>query len=76
MNFCFEQKLVELKKPVVKNKFSWNMGIYKDSTAQVPEIDLNMNKNTEMKLLTVAAVVGGLLLAVCLYRRMTKMFRS
>ena len=51
------------------------MGIYKDSSSKDPEIDLNVNKNTEIKLLTVAVVVASVLFVACLCHKMSKFFR-
>lgn len=75
MNFCLEEKLDAIKKPIVKNKLSWNVGIYKDSGAKDPEIDLNMNKNTEIKLITVVVIVSAVVFVACMCRKMSKMFR-
>lgn len=76
MKICLEKEFDELKKPIVKNHLVWNMGVYKDSTAQDPEIEFNLNKNTELKLLTVVAVSAVVITSVCVCRKIARMMNA
>ena len=78
MNFCFKEKAQEaaelIQKPVVKNKVSWNMGVYKNENASKPEVSFDVNSDTEVKLIAVLAVTATVLLTACALRKFCKMF--
>jgi len=65
----------KLQKPIIKSKINWNVELYKDKSSDLPEMKLNCDSNTELKLLTVAVVVSvavALSFATCKICRMLK----
>ena len=78
MNFCLKEKVRDaadcIQKPVVKNNFSWNMGVYKNENASKAEFSFNLHSDTEVKLILVLAVGATVILTACAIRRLCKMF--
>ena len=77
MNYCVKEKIREVaevaSKPILKNKISCNMGLYKDENSQTPEMELNYNGNYELKLITAVAVTVGISITVCVCLKICKM---
>ena len=76
MNFCVKEKICglrkELEKPTVRNNISWNVGVYKDEQSKEPEVELKINKNTEMKLYVLALVLAGIVFLAFVCHRLSK----
>ena len=80
MNYCVKEKMDAavnlLEKPVVKNKLSWEMGVYKNENTSEPLTNLHFNSDVDIKLFALLGIAATVAVTSCICYKACKKKKS